>query len=76
MTRRPVLIKGKEGSPVWHRGAVKSRPKAGQSQAHPGVAALHPVTHRNTSFQPLPRPLGLPPYHYDLVQNFLQSATR
>lgn len=70
MTRRPVLIKGKEGSPVWHRGAVKSRPKAGQSQAHPGVAALHPVTHRNTSFQPLPRPLGLPPYHYDLVQNF------
>ena len=70
MTRRPVLIKGKEGSQVWHRGAVKSRPKAGQSQAHPGVAALHPVTHRNTSFQPLPRPLGLPPYHYDLAQNF------
>ncbi len=49
---------------------MKARPKAGQSQAHPGVAALNPLTHRNTSFQPLPRPLGLPPYHYDLAQNF------
>jgi hypothetical protein len=70
MTRRPVLIKGNEAAQVWHRGAVRSRPKPGHSQAHPGVAALNPVTHRNTSFQPLPRPLGLPPYHYDLVQNF------
>ncbi len=70
MTSRPVLIKGNEAAQVWHRGAVRSRPKPGQSQAHPGVAALNPVTHRNTSFQPLPRPLGLPPYHYDLVQNF------
>ena len=70
MARRPVLIKGNQGGQVWHRGAVKPRPKAGQSQAHPGVAALNPITHRNTSYQPLPRPLGLPPYHYDLVQNF------
>ncbi len=70
MSRRPVLIKGNEAGNVWHRGAVKARPKPGQSQAHPGVAALNPITHRNTSFQPLPRPLGLPPYHYDLAQNF------
>src|SRR5579872_463746 len=70
MTKRPVVIKNNQAAQEWHRGAVKSRPIKGQSQAHPGVAALHPLTHRNTSFQPLPRPLGLPPYHYDLVQNF------
>src|ERR1700761_6302011 len=70
MTKRPVLIKGKEATSVWHRGAVKSRPKAGQSQSHKGVAPLHPITHRNTSYQPLPRPLGLAPYHYDLEHNF------
>jgi acid phosphatase type 7 len=70
MSRRPVLIKGNEGGQAWHRGAVRARPKPGHSQAHPGVSALNPVTHRNTSFQPLPRPLGLPPYRYDLAQNF------
>jgi len=34
------------------------------------VSPLNPVTHRNTSFQPLPRPLGLPPYHYDVSEHF------
>jgi hypothetical protein len=33
------------------------------------------VGHRNTSFQPLPRPLGLPPYHYSLTDNFQEVAT-
>jgi hypothetical protein len=51
-------------------GAIAPRGKSNRSQAHPGVSPLHPVTHRNTSFQPLPRPLGLPPYHYDLVESF------
>lgn len=51
-------------------GEVRPRPKPNHSQAHSGVSPLHPVSHRNTSFQPLPRPLGLPPYHYDLVENF------
>ena len=50
--------------------AVRSRPIAGNSQAHPGVHPLDPVTHRNTSFQPLPRPLGLAPYHYDIGDHF------
>jgi hypothetical protein len=50
--------------------AVRSRPKAGHSQAHPGVSPLDPVAHRNTSFQPLPRPLGLAPYHYDIGDHF------
>jgi len=51
-------------------GAVRPRGTSRQSQAHPGVSPLHPVAHRNTSFQPLPRPLGLPPYHYDLAEHF------
>lgn len=51
-------------------GETRPRPPSKSSQAHPGVSPLHPVSHRNVSFQPLPRPLGLPPYHYDLVENF------
>jgi hypothetical protein len=51
-------------------GEVRPRPKHGHSQAHGGVSPLHPVSHRNTSFQPLPRPLGLPPYHYDIADDF------
>jgi acid phosphatase type 7 len=55
-------------------GQVRPRPRPNQSQAHPGVSPLAPVSHRNTSFQPLPRPLGLPPYHYDLAQYFPDIA--
>ena len=51
-------------------GEIRPRPKPGHSQAHSGVAPLAGVSHRNTSFQPLPRPLDLPPYHYDLVEHF------
>jgi hypothetical protein len=51
-------------------GRVRARPARGSSQLHPGVTALNPVSHRNTSFQPLPRPLGLPPYHYDIADSF------
>jgi hypothetical protein len=57
-------------SEVFQPGRVRPRPRAGNSQAHPGVSPLHPVSHRNVSFQPLPRPLGLPPYHYDLAEKF------
>lgn len=60
---------------AWAMGRVRPRPPAKHSQAHPGVSPLHPVTHRNTSFQPLPRPLGLPPYHYDLDEYFPDIAT-
>ena len=55
-------------------GQVRPRPRPNQSQAHPGVSPLAPVSHRNVSFQPLPRPLGLPPYHYDLAQYFPDIA--
>jgi acid phosphatase type 7 len=53
---------------------VRARPPAKNSQAHPGVSALSAVTHRNTSFQPLPRPLDVPPYHYDLTEHFPDIA--
>ena len=55
-------------------GAVRAHIKKGSSQAHKGVAALNPITHRNTGYQPLPAPLGLPPYHYDLATNFPDIA--
>jgi len=50
-------------------GAVRSRIAKGHSQAHAGVSALNPLTHRNTGYQPLPAPLGLPPYHWALSDN-------
>ena len=51
-------------------GEVRSRPQGNISQAHGGVSPLDAVSHRNVSFQPLPRPLGLTPYHYELADNF------
>ena len=59
---------------VFRPGAVRPRPIRGHSQAHRGVSPLHPVSHRNVSFQPLPRPLDLPPYHYDLAEQFPEIA--
>ncbi len=57
------------------QGAVRSRHRLTKdSQAHPGVAPLNPVTHRNVSYQPLPRALGLAPYHYSLADNFAEIA--
>ncbi len=55
-------------------GEVRPRPQVKSSQAHGGVAALDPVTHRNVSFQPLPRPLSAPPYHYDISGRFPDIA--
>lgn len=60
---------------VLQPGAVRARHISKNSQAHPGVSPLNPINHRNTSFQPLPRPLGLPPYHYALADNFPQIAS-
>ena len=48
-------------------GSVRTRPPRGASQAHPGVYPLSTFTHRSQRFQPLPAPLGDPPYHYDLA---------
>lgn len=63
--RRPPLVR-----PRLRPGAVPSHIQKGSSQAHGGVSALNPLTHRNTGYQPLPPPLGLAPYHYDLSEHF------
>ncbi|MGC2111555.1 MAG: metallophosphoesterase [Candidatus Korobacteraceae bacterium] len=46
-------------------GEVRSRPPQGKAQAHPGVHPLLPLASKQ-KFQPLPDPLGQPPYHYEL----------
>lgn len=69
------LIKTMATRPSLQPGAVRTAPKGKASQAHPGVSPLNPVSHRNTGFQPLPRPLGLAPYHYTLTDNFPDIAT-
>jgi hypothetical protein len=55
---------------VLRPGEIRLAPKPKHSQAHPGVSPLNPVSHRNTGYQQLPIPLGLPPYHYDLADHF------
>jgi hypothetical protein len=57
---------------VLQQGAVRPRIGSKNSQAHPGVSPLSAIGSRNTGFQPLPRPLGLPPYHYSLADNFAE----
>ncbi len=55
-------------------GAVRTHVKKGNSQSHAGVSALNPLTHRNVGYQPLPKPLGLPPYNYVLSDHFPDVA--
>jgi len=59
-------------------GAVRQRRHlvSGTSQAHPGVAGLDPISHRNVGFQPLPPPIGLAPYRYELASSFAEIAQR
>ena len=54
-------------------GAVPFRPNEGHSQAHPGIYPLSVLTHTQ-AFQPLPTPLGPPPYHFDL-ENVVPGIT-
>lgn len=65
-----VLPASQVTRPALMLAQVRSGPKTNRSQVHPGVAPLNAVASRNTSFQPLPRPLGSPPYHYDLAAKF------
>ncbi len=48
------------------KGFARNRPPANRSQAYSGVQPLSSFTHRTQRFEPLPQPLGEPPYHYDL----------
>lgn len=46
------------------QGRARPRPPAGKAQSHPGV---HPLTtFSDNQFEPLPTPIGQPPYHFDL----------
>ncbi len=49
------------------QGQVRSRPPRNKSQASAGVAPLTPFSHGSQKFQPLPEPIGQPPFHYDLA---------
>jgi len=59
-------------------GSVRAKPQPNRSQAHPGVHPLSQYTHASQKFQPLPTPIGQPPYHYDLettLPGFTRKAT-
>jgi hypothetical protein len=68
--KRPAKIKLQTSDRSLQPGEVRRYMRFKGSQAHPGVSPLNPVSNRNTSFQLLPRPIGLSPYHYDLADNF------
>ena len=51
---------------MLHRGQVRPRPRKGHSQAFSGVHPVSSLTRSTQKFEPLPAPLGEPPYHYDL----------
>jgi hypothetical protein len=53
-----------------HRPLVRPRPQAKHAQLHGGVHGLDPLTHRTQRFQPLPPPLGDPPYRFNLADHF------
>lgn len=46
------------------QGQARPRPRPGKAQAHSGVQPLSPFSDKH--FEPLPKPLGQPPYHFDL----------
>ncbi len=45
-------------------GKARPRPPKGKAQSHSGVQPLS--SYSDTHFEPLPTPLGEPPYHFDL----------
>ncbi len=53
---------------------VRARPKKHHAQLHGGIHPLNNFTHRSQSFQPLPSPLGEPPYRYSLDDHFKAVA--
>lgn len=50
---------------VLRPGQTRLHPPLGKAQAHPGVQPLTPLTAAQP-VEPLPKPLGQPPYHYEL----------
>ena len=70
----PVRRALPQGITSLRPGAVRHRPQKGHSQLHPGVAPVSSFSHRTQRFQPLPAPLGEPPYSYDLEVSFPDIA--
>jgi hypothetical protein len=53
---------------------VRARPQKHHAQLSGGVHPLSTFTHRSQKFQPLPSPLGEPPYQYSLDDHFKAVA--
>ncbi len=68
MPTDPQLQTGGAHGGHLRQGMTRQRPPMNSSQAHGGVAPLTSFAHGSQKFQPLPDPLGQPPYHYDLNQ--------
>jgi len=49
---------------MLQQGKARPRPPRGKAQAHPGVHPLSSLS--DNKFEPLPTPLGSPPYHFEL----------
>ncbi len=60
------LPNGASANGTLQQGQVRSRLPRNKSQVHGGVAPLTPFSHGSQKFQPLPEPIGQPPYHYEL----------
>jgi len=60
---------------MFQQGKARSRPPLGKAQAHENVAPLSNFA--DNHFEPLPHPLGSPPFHYNLesaLPGITQSA--
>ncbi len=51
---------------LLQQGIIHPRPPKQKSQAYEGIQPLSPLIYPVQRFQPLPLPIGLPPYQYDL----------
>ena len=68
MSKVKIIHSTSAGAPggALVQGQVRQRPPKNSSQANGGVHPLTAFAHGSQKFQPLPDPLLLPPYHYDL----------
>jgi hypothetical protein len=75
-TISPKTISNHSATMSKHRPLVRPRPHPNHAQLHGGVHPLDPLTHRTQRFQPLPPPLGEPPYRFNLADHFPDIAGR
>ena len=63
--KQPMVAQHPSVNTVLLPGQTRTKPPQGKAQAHPGVHPLDALT-SSQAVQPLPKPLGQPPYHYEL----------